>query len=150
MFQKALLVFGIAAIAVVGLSGSILSSIADDPYELVSCATTATGADTYTQRGTYCSSSFGNPHQDDSKALDKANLEFTRWVQRSHRCAGCESPQVGCTASMAFIPDPPFASTDCTFTLGGQCEGNPLKVLVIATCTNDVVWGFACDACNNP
>jgi hypothetical protein len=141
------------ALLFLGSTGSTLSiaravRVADDPQQIVDCGTTAVGQENYSQRGTYCSSHYGDPHQDDDEALQDANDDFMKWLEDSFACGGCPVPQTGCTPSWGTIPSPPFSAANCTFSLGGSCQGNPFKVLVIANCTNNIIWAYACDGCH--
>lgn len=119
----------------------------DPPSEQVSCGTTATGTATYTQVGRHCTGATDptTKHQD---AVDKANAAFFQWINSTHHCGPCPVGQTGCTESMGTAPTPPFSVADCTFTYQAECQGNPWKTLVIATCTGTVNWGFSCDYCN--
>jgi hypothetical protein len=116
------------------------------PSLILPCGTSGTGGGTYKQEGTYCTSS-GNPSSRNHKAVENANENFMAWVGLN-TCASCPLGQEGCERTQGVIPDPPFGESDCVFTYKRDCQGNPLKTLITATCTGDVIWIVSCDYCS--
>jgi len=135
----------VAGVLSYAFAASLKAATLDGPSELVDCGTSATGSDTYTTRGTKCTSS-SNPASKHGDAVADANANFQNWLNTGFHCGECPVEQTGCTKTTGF--GPAYTEADCTFSYQGGCQGNPLKTLVIANCTKHINWIVSCDYCS--
>lgn len=122
-------------------------SLGGDPAIVVRCGSDANLVDTSIQTtGTHCTSS-STPSSKIEKAVSKANDNLAKWAESSYVCQTCPEGQAGCQKNHGA--GPPYEITDCTFSYAPGCQGNPLKTLVMATCTKTVTVTRECSMCKD-
>jgi hypothetical protein len=136
----------VAAFAAFAAERVTAAASAQGPALRVLCGSSESKTDVYTQRGTKCTSA-SDPTTKRQDAVNNANGLFQAWLDSAFYCDECATTQ--CTKTTGTSSNPLFTIADCTFTYQQNCQGNPLKTLVIANCTKNLTWIVSCDYCHD-
>ncbi len=118
-------------------------------YSELDCGDTKENSGTEVQVGHHCTSNQGGCSQSNrDKARTDANKDMNTRLGGAYRCTYCLAgdPEQGfpCVGSFVLTPAGGFADSDCLCSTAGECQGNPLKTLIVMTCTATIGWSMTC------